>query len=104
MTENIWIEEFLFRGRPSIGPGSESSAAYHVVLHKRTVSAFDDTKFTDEVMMLTPDKAESAGWSLATILNGINAEAVSEVSVLRARVLELEAQVNSLTESVQPEE
>lgn len=70
----LYIEEFLWRGRP---PGSDQPLAYHVVLGSFGKDAFgrDGVTISDP---MTPAQAEQMGFPLSTIVNGINAVTLQE--------------------------
>ncbi|BAQ44412.1 hypothetical protein [Methylobacterium aquaticum] len=69
-----YIYEFLFRGRPE---GSAEPAAWHVIIGQTTeVPGSGEQLVTSGA--LTPEKAEAAGFSLSSILSGIETRAMAE--------------------------
>lgn len=76
MAGELWVEEFVWRGRP---PGSAQPSGWHVVIG---MISQDNGKplYSDP---LTPAQAEQAGFSLAEIIKGLNTDAMQERDALR---------------------
>lgn len=88
MAREIHLEEFLWRGRPS---GSDQPAAWHIRL-MATGGTDDFGKPIPAAISdpLTPEQAAEQGFPLPKVLDGVNAEALSEAESLRATKVDLE--------------
>lgn len=73
-----FIYEFLFRGRV---PGSETPSAWHVVLGNEVDDGFGK-KVIGYAGPLTPGQSQALGFSLSTILQDINGEAMEKIDGL----------------------
>ncbi len=80
-----WIEEFLYRGRPPSGPGSELDATYHIILKQSVESPFgpQEAPVQRTIGPLTPEQSQAAGHPLASLIAGINAAAIQEMHIAR---------------------
>lgn len=84
-----WIEEFLFRGRPPSGPGSEMPVTFQVIVGRQIESGLTPGKFERELVgPLTPEQAAAAPYNLdlGALVAGINAAAVGEAMALGAAI------------------
>jgi hypothetical protein len=84
-----WIEEFLFRGRPPSGPGSEMPVTFQVIVGRQIESRLTPGKFERELSpALTPEQAAAAPYNLdlGALVAGINAAAVGEAMALGAAI------------------
>lgn len=86
-----WIEEFLFRGRPPSGPGSEMPQTFHVMVGQQVPNAFDPNEPPQRRVVgpLTPEQALDMGLDLETLIEGINAEAINQISELESAIAPL---------------
>lgn len=95
----VWIEEFLFRGRPPSGPGSDQPPAWHVVVGKQADSPLDPGNMVRKTFgPYSIEQAEAEGWPLPQVLAEINAEAVKRVNELEQAVAVKDADNQSISE------
>jgi uncharacterized protein (DUF1800 family) len=94
MTDQIYLEEFLYRGRP---PGSDQEPAYHIVLGVVGQDAFGKSTLATSGA-LTPEQAMEHGITLPAVLDAVNADLIDQNAALKAtkeaqaqRIVELEA-------------
>lgn len=96
---DIWLEEFLFRGRPPIGPGSELPSEFHIMIGQQAPSAFNQEEFERRLMgPLTPEEVAALGLSLPDILEQIDTAALNELLLLRVERDALKAQIAALAD------
>lgn len=72
MTIEKWVEEFLWRGRPST---STQPSAYHLVIGSIGDETLNKPILSDP---MTPAQAEAAGFPLPEIISAINAIVMQE--------------------------
>lgn len=103
MAIEYWVEEFLFRGVPPSGPGSERVSAYHVIIGSQAESALVPGQFERRISgALTPEQAqEQFGLSLADLVTGINAVAISNAMALTSYANTLEEKTEALESEVE---
>lgn len=98
---DIWIEEFLFRGVPPSGPGSDRTPAWHLIVQKQFPNPANPDgnpiRSPDFAEIMTPLQAEAIGLRLADIVAGINAEAIDRVAALEAEIAPLREEIEALT-------
>lgn len=86
-----WIEEFLFRGRPPTGPGSDGPPTFHLVIGRQADSPFPgEAKQRQLLNPMTPEQADAAGWPLSKIIEGINTDAIAHGNALATALAEKE--------------
>lgn len=97
-----WIEEFLYRGRPSEGPGSETPPEFHVVIKRSAPNPFDNKlpPISETLGPLTPTQAEVLGWDLTKITESINIESAKECDSNRAEITKLSEDLEARTARV----
>ena len=91
----IYVDEFLFRGR---APDDAEPPAWHVVLGNKGVTVFNDP-FRDMSTTMNSQQAESAGWSLPTIIADINTQLLKQCEVQAATIADLKTQLKALPAS-----
>lgn len=93
-----WIEEFLYRGRPPSGPGSELPSVFQVTIGQQVASPFGDDQppIRRTIGPLTPEQAAAAGWSLTKIVKGLNTAALAEVDAARAALIAAQQETSAL--------
>lgn len=98
-----WIEEFLYRGRPPTGPGSELAPDFHVIVGQQVANPFggDDPPSRRTVGPLTPTQAAEMGYSLETLVTGINTATLSEVDRLRKIETDLRGELETMQEALE---
>lgn len=69
MTQSIYVDEFLFRGRPA---NSADAPAWHVQLGVQQDDGFGG--LTTSFKLFNMADAEAAGWPLPAIISAINAD------------------------------
>lgn len=74
-----YLSEFLYRGR---SPSDPTPPAWHVNLSVAGDDPLGNPIVVEQQLDMTA--AEKAGWGLPKILEGINAEALSEIEALRS--------------------
>lgn len=84
MAIETWIEEFLYRGRPATGVGSELESTFQITVMKRAPDPFGDGKPVTKAMVLTAAQAEAEGFALSSLVAGVNADALKSVDEARA--------------------
>ncbi len=106
-----WIESFLYRGRPPSGPGSELPCAFQVEIGQQVADPFDPSGPPSRrvTLPLTPEQAATAGFHLADLITGINADAIeenanltNEIADLRVRLAEAESALASAVARLSP--
>lgn len=97
-----WIEEFLFRGRPPSGPGSDMPVEYQVTIQQQVENPFDPSLAPTRrsIGPLTPAAAAELGWDLTTIIKGLNANALAEIEAVRAENRKLKEEKESATSHI----
>jgi hypothetical protein len=90
-----WIEEFLYRGRPPSGPGSEQLPVFHVMVGQQAPDPIypEGPPVRRIIGPLTPEQAAAMGLTLPDLVAGINDDAIEEVLARRARQGPLEREL-----------
>lgn len=83
MATETWIEEFLYRGRPSTGVGSSMESTFQITVMKRAPDPFGDGNPVTKSTVLTAAQAEAEGFSLASLVAGVNTDALKSVDDAR---------------------
>lgn len=78
-----WIEEFLFRGRPASGPGSEVEPTFSVTVGFRMTHPVSGELMPPSFQQVTPEKAQAMGLALTDLVANINAASIQETIVAR---------------------
>lgn len=82
-----WVEEWLFRGRPPSGPGSDMPRDYQVMIGWQAPSPRDPNKRDrGRDGPYTPAQAEALGHSITTLVEGVNAAAIEDVAMLTGQL------------------
>lgn len=83
-----WIEEFLFRGRPPSGPGSEMPSEFQVTIGQQVANPFDASLPPSRrtIGPLTPTQAAEAGWPVDRLVADVNAAALAQLDSTRAEL------------------
>ncbi|SMH42591.1 hypothetical protein [Mesorhizobium australicum] len=81
-----WIEEFLYRGRPPSGPGSEMPSEFQVTIGQQAPNPFDPALPPSRrtIGPLTPTQAAEAGWPVERLVAGLNAAALRDLDAAKA--------------------
>lgn len=92
-----WIEEFLFRGRPPSGPGSDMPREFQVTIGQQVANPFDASLPPSRrtIGPLTPAQAAEAGWPIERLVEGINAAALAELDETKARLTRTEERLTA---------
>jgi hypothetical protein len=106
-----WLEEFLYRGRPPSGPGSELAPDFHVILGRQAPDPLNPGSMRRELSLpLTPAQAAALGFVLPELISTINSAGLDRVRALEAEnetltasVADLQTQVEQLTAASAPE-
>lgn len=96
----IFLEEFLYRGRP---PDATEPPAYHVVLGDVVRDAFGRTLLTTSGA-LTPDQAAAAGFPLPAVIAAIDAGLMAENAALRGELDALRREIAQPGSPVGPDD
>jgi hypothetical protein len=91
-----WLAGFVYRGR---APWETEPAAYHVEIGQ-FVEVAGMAPVQLPMLVLTPDAAQEAGHALPDVLSAISAEALAELTELRATTAALTAQNAALAEAL----
>lgn len=78
-----WIEEFLFRGRPASGPGSETEPTFSVTVGFRMTHPVSGELMPPSFQQVTPEKAQAMGLTLSGLVADINEASIQETVVAR---------------------
>lgn len=106
-----WIEEFLFRGRPPSGPGSEMPIEFQVTLGQQVTNPFDASLPPSRRLIgpLTPAQAAEAGWPVERLFAGIDAaalvaldEALAELATARTEIGAKDAELEAMRAAASP--
>ncbi|MEO7466912.1 MAG: hypothetical protein ABIV36_07865 [Sphingobium limneticum] len=82
-----WVEEWLFRGRPPSGPGSDMPRDYQVMIGWQAPATRDPSKLDRGVEgPYTPAQAEALGHSITSLVEGVNAAAIEDVAMLTSQL------------------
>lgn len=106
MAVETWIEEFLFRGRPPSGPGSDAPVTFQVTIGRQVESALNPGEYERRTYgPLTPEQAatEPYGMDLSALVAGINVTALDRVAELEAALSVLEEKFGVSGPSPEPE-
>nr|WP_295470268.1 hypothetical protein [Mesorhizobium sp.] len=97
-----WIEEFLFRGRPPSGPGSDMPREFQVTVGQQVANPFDATLPPSRrtIGPLTPAQAAEAGWPIQRLVEGINAAALAELDEARAALTAARQDLEAVQERI----
>lgn len=93
MAKELWIEEFLFRGVPPSGPGSDRPVECHAQIGVQAPSQAEDGEYERRISKPLPplEAKEKFGLSLGDIYERINMALADEVHKLRGEKAEMEA-------------
>lgn len=99
-----WIDEFLFRGRPPSGPGSDVPPTFHAVVGQQTPDPFGgDTPSRRLIGPLTPGEAEAMGLSLDALCDAVNGASIDHIDALQKQIAALEDEREQLHEALAQE-
>lgn len=92
----IFVEEFLYRGKPA---GDPDGPAWHVVLASVDQDGFGRVAITRNGPMGV-DAATALGYPLPKILDAVNIALATQLTTVQAQVVDLTAQVDAATAQI----
>lgn len=93
---NTWLAGFLYRGR---APWETEPSAYHVEVGQY-VEIAGMAPVQLPTLVLTPEAAQAAGHALPDVLSAIDADALAELTALRATTADLTARNAALVDAL----